>query len=382
MGQLKSKRDNRSLAGQSPGRVVLTGGHAATTAVAVTEEIRSEGLGWELYWIGVKDAIEGKKLTTLESEVLPGLGIKFLPLTTGRIQRRFTVWTVPSILKIPIGILQAFYYLVKVRPSVVLSFGGFASFPVAISAKLLGIPLVIHEQTSAAGRANLLSAKFASVIAVSREKSMRYYPSEKCELTGNPVMEEITKVKPRLKPGTPPVIFITGGSRGSQRINGAVEQILKKLLTKYKLIHQTGGLDYRKFSDIKQKLPQALRDNYEVFIRVNPREVHNVYQKCDIVVARAGANTVSEIMTVRRPAILIPLPISYMSEQMENAKIAKDWGVAKIIPQETLTPEILLKYIEDSINGYAAIVQRVRRKVSPDLDASGKLLQILRGYVK
>ena len=165
-------------------------------------------------------------------------------------------------------------------------------------------------------------------------------------------------------------------------INFKQRKILKKLLTKYKLIHQTGGLDYRKFSDIKQKLPQALRDNYEVFIRVNPREVHNVYQKCDIVVARAGANTVSEIMTVRRPAILIPLPISYMSEQMENAKIAKDWGVAKIIPQETLTPEILLKYIEDSINGYAAIVQRVRRKVSPDLDASGKLLQILRGYVK
>ena len=95
-------------------KVVFTGGHAATTAVAVTEEIRSEGLSWELYWIGVKNAIEGKKVVTLESEDLPRLGVKFLPLTTGRLQRRFTVWTVPSILKIPIGILQAFYYLVKI----------------------------------------------------------------------------------------------------------------------------------------------------------------------------------------------------------------------------------------------------------------------------
>ncbi|KKS94977.1 MAG: hypothetical protein UV71_C0015G0007 [Microgenomates group bacterium GW2011_GWC1_43_13] len=382
MGQLKGKKDKETLASQSPGKIVLTGGHAATTAVAVTEEIKSAGLGWELYWIGVKDAIEGKKLTTLESEVLPGLGVKFLPLTTGRIQRRFTVWTIPSILKIPFGTLQAFYYLLKVRPSVVLSFGGFASFPVAICARFLGIPLVIHEQTSAAGRANLLSAKLASVIAVSREKSMRFYPSEKCELTGNPVMEEITKVKPKLMPGNPPVIFITGGSRGSQRINAALEKILKRLLIKYKLIHQTGGLDYRRFSDIKQKLPQALRDNYEVFIRVNPRKIHEVYRKSDIVVARAGANTVSEIMTVRRPAIFIPLPISYMSEQMENAIVAKDWGIAKIIPQETLTPEILLKNIENSIDDYSSVVERVKHKKSPDIDASKKLLRILKAYVK
>ena len=375
MGQLKDKKDDVV-------RVVLTGGHAATTAVAIIEEIKSEGLGWELYWIGVKNAIEGKKLTTLESEVLPGLGVKFLPLTTGRVQRRFTVWTIPSLLKIPVGIIQAFYYLIKIKPSVILSFGGFAAFPVAVGAKLLGIPLVIHEQTSAAGRANLLSAKFASVVAVSRKRSERYYHSHKCELTGNPVMSEITKVSPKLKPGLSPVIFITGGSRGSQRINGAVEMILKKLLTKYKLIHQTGGLDYLKFSDIKQKLPQALRDNYEVFVRVNPLAVYDIYQKCDIVVARAGANTVSEIMTVKRPAILIPLPISYMNEQMENAKIAKDWGIAKIIPQGILTPEILLKYIENSINDFQIIVEKVLKKESPDIDASGNLLQILRRYVK
>ena len=375
MGQLKDKKDDVV-------RVVLTGGHAATTAVAIIEEIKSEGLGWELYWIGVKNAIEGKKLTTLESEVLPGLGVKFLPLTIGRVQRRFTVWTIPSLLKIPVGIIQAFYYLIKIKPRVILSFGGFAAFPVAVGAKLLGIPLVIHEQTSAAGRANLLSAKFASVVAVSRKRSERYYHSHKCELTGNPVMSEITKVSPKLKPGLSPVIFITGGSRGSQRINGAVEMILKKLLTKYKLIHQTGGLDYLKFSDIKQKLPQALRDNYEVFVRVNPLAVYDIYQKCDIVVARAGANTVSEIMTVKRPAILIPLPISYMNEQMENAKIAKDWGIAKIIPQGILTPEILLKYIENSINDYQIIVEKVLKKESPDIEASGNLLQILRRYVK
>jgi UDP-N-acetylglucosamine--N-acetylmuramyl-(pentapeptide) pyrophosphoryl-undecaprenol N-acetylglucosamine transferase len=157
---------------------------------------------------------------------------------------------------------------------------------------------------------------------------------------------------------------------------------LKKLLSKYRVIHQTGGLDYLKFSYIKQKLPQALRSNYEVFIRVNPLEVYKTYQESDIVIARAGANTVSEIMTVKRPAILIPLPISYLDEQTKNAEIAKAWGIAKIIHQKTLTPEILFKSIEDSINNFSTIVKNVKPKESPDAGAPGKILAILKKYVK
>jgi UDP-N-acetylglucosamine--N-acetylmuramyl-(pentapeptide) pyrophosphoryl-undecaprenol N-acetylglucosamine transferase len=372
MGHSKEKED----------RVVFTGGHAATTAVAVIEEIKSQGLGWKIYWIGVKNAIEGKKVITLESEVLPKLGVKFFPLITGRVQRRFTIWTIPSILKIPVGVVQAFYYLIKIRPCVVLSFGGFASFPVVLAAKTMKIPVVIHEQTSTIGRANLLSAKFASIIAVSRKESIKYYPTAKFELTGNPVMKEITRVKSSLKLKDPPVILITGGSRGSQTINDAVEKILKKLLSKYKVIHQTGGLDYPKFSNIRQKLPQASRDNYQLFSRVNPLEVHTIYAKCDIVVARAGANTVSEIMTVKRPAILIPLGISYLNEQTKNAEVARNWGVAKIIQQKDLTPEMLLKNIENLITDHPTIIQKIKSKESPDLHASRKLLQILKRYVK
>jgi UDP-N-acetylglucosamine--N-acetylmuramyl-(pentapeptide) pyrophosphoryl-undecaprenol N-acetylglucosamine transferase len=371
-----------SLASQSPGRIVLTGGHAATTAVAVIQEIKTEGLNWDLYWIGVKNAIEGKKVVTLESEVLPKLGVKFIPLTTGRIQRRFTIWTIPAVIKIPIGIIQAFYHLVKIKPDVILSFGGFASFPVVVGAKILGISVVIHEQTSAAGRSNLLSEKFASQIAISRSESEKCFTPGKCIVTGNPVIKEISQVKPKLKIGEPPTIFVTGGSRGSQNINGVLEEILKKLLSKYKLIHQTGGLDYLKFSDIKQKLPQALRDNYEVFVRVNPLEVYKIYQKCDIVIGRAGANTVSEIMTVKRPAILIPLPISYLDEQTKNARIARNMGVAKIILQKNLTPEILFKNIEESVENYTQIVKKIKFKKSPDTGASKNLVAIIKRYIK
>jgi len=111
-------------------------------------------------------------------------------------------------------------------------------------------------------------------------------------------------------------------------------------------------------------------------------EVYKTYQESDIVVARAGANTVSEIMTVKRPAILIPLPISFMDEQTKNAEIAKAWGVAKIIRQDALTPEILFKNIEDSINNFSGIVKGIRLKESPDRGASKKILVILKKYVK
>lgn len=363
-------------------KLVLTGGHAATTAIAVIEEIKAQNKDWKLYWIGVKNAIEGRNMRTLESEALPKLGVKFLPIVMGRLQRRFTGWTIPSLLKIPVGFIQSIYYLLKIRPKVVLSFGGFASFPVVVAANMFGIPVILHEQTSVAGRANRASIKFATKITLSRKESLKYFPEEKCVVTGNPVMMAVKKVKPRRKLSDPPVIFITGGSRGSQSINEVVEKIVRPLLSKYHLIHQTGGLDYLKFADIKQKLPQALKENYEVFVRVNPLEVSDLFARSDIIVARAGANTVSEIMTIKRPAILIPLPISYLNEQMENAKIAKSYGIAKIIPQEKLTSEKLTKEIEDSIENFSKIVESTVSKPSPDEGASKKILTLLKGYMK
>jgi UDP-N-acetylglucosamine--N-acetylmuramyl-(pentapeptide) pyrophosphoryl-undecaprenol N-acetylglucosamine transferase len=157
---------------------------------------------------------------------------------------------------------------------------------------------------------------------------------------------------------------------------------LKTLLTKYKVIHQAGGLDYLNFSDIKQKLPKALRDNYEVFIRVNPLEISKIYSRASIIVSRAGANTVSEIMFVKRPAILIPLPISFLDEQMENAKVAKKWGIAEIISQDKLTPEKLLDTIEKTIEKYPTIIKNVKNKKSPDFGASKNLVTLTDAYMK
>lgn len=362
-------------------KIVLTGGHAATTAVAVVEQIRLMNYNWKIYWLGVKNAIEGKKIVTLESEVLPRLGVTFVPLTTGRLQRKFTIWTIPSLIKLPIGFIQSFYYLLKIKPKLVLSFGGFASFPVVLSAWFLKIPVIIHEQTSAAGRANLVGSKYAREITLSRKESKKYFSKNIVKVIGNPVMTEISKIK-NTSPTASSTIFITGGSRGSRSINMVVEKILKRLLSKYKVIHQTGGLDYHKFSDIKQSLPQALRDNYQVFVRVNPLEMWKIYLEASLIVSRAGANTVSEIMLTKTPAILIPLPISYMDEQTKNAKIAQNWGVAKIIFQKNLTPERLYKEIENIMNKRQFLINSLRNKISPDAGAAKKLVKIIEKYMK
>jgi len=205
-------------------RILLTGGHAATTGIAVIEEIRkTEKLkDSKIYWLGAQTAMEGSKISTLESRVFPRIGVQFIPIIAGKIQTKFTRHTIPSILKIPVGFIQAFWYLVKIRPNVVLSFGGYSSFPVVFWSWVFRIPVILHEQTVAAGRASISSSPFATKIALARSESLSYFPKNKSVITGNPLMSNVLKVKPRKYLGNPPTILIIGGSRGSNFINDLI----------------------------------------------------------------------------------------------------------------------------------------------------------------
>lgn len=360
--------------------IVLTGGHGATTAIAVVEEVKSRGLNWKIYFIGVKTAMEGKNIKTLESEILPKYGVDFLPLTTGRLQRKFTLWTIPSVLKIPAGFFQSIYYLVKIRPEVLLSFGGFASAPVIVAAKMLRIPVIIHEQTATAGRANLFAAKFANIIALAREQSIKYFPSDKSIVIGNPIIYEDKNVMHKSNTAQK-TIFVTGGSRGSQTINSAVGLVLPKLLAKYRLIHQTGELDLTKFNLIKKSLPENLAANYTVFARVDPMGVTKIFRDSNLVIARAGANTVSDILAAKKSCILIPLPISYLDEQTKNAKYAERFGNTAIINQKDLSAETLLNSIESVFSKLSRRKHPVHSEANPDLSAAGKLVDLLTRYI-
>lgn len=364
-----------------PKKIVLTGGHAATTALAVVEElIRRNQIdpSWDIYWIGAKKAIEGKNIPTLESQIFPKIGISHHHIIAGRIQRNFTIWTIPSLAKIPFGFLHALQILLKIKPNVILSFGGYAAFPVVIVGRIMNIPVVIHDQTSVFGRANRFSAPFAQKIALARNESKKYLNNKKVVVVGNPILTQIAEIGAKNKPGIPPTLYISCGSRGSIAINNLIEEIINDLLKKFIVIHQTGFLDYEKIKKVRSDLPKNLRDRYEIYISIDPMQLDGVYKRADIIIARAGANTVSEIISTKRPAILIPLPFAYQDEQLKNAQIAEKLGIAKVLKQDELTPDKLLSEINNIYRNWRKIVSKAKDGDINDKSAAGKLVNLLK----
>lgn len=361
--------------------IVFTGGHAATTAYSLLDEIKRRGIPWEVHFIGAQTAVEGKKIPTLESKLFNDSQTKYHPLISGRIQKRFTVWTIPSLLKIPISFFHAFFLLKKIKPKVILSFGGFVGFPVIVVGWLMGIPSILHEQTSSAGRANIASAFFVKAITLARRSSEKYFPKGKTKIVGNPILPFFANIKAKGKIGNPPTVYITAGSRGSLAINFMIEEILKRLLVDFKVIHQSGSLEKSKFKKIKDNLPVALSNNYRIFGQTKPENLREIYKEADIIVSRAGANSVAEIMAARRPAILIPIPWSNFDEQHKNALYAERFGVSKVLNQDTLTSDKLLKEIILLRNNWEKITNNVKKKKSPDREAAKSLIDILSSYI-
>jgi UDP-N-acetylglucosamine--N-acetylmuramyl-(pentapeptide) pyrophosphoryl-undecaprenol N-acetylglucosamine transferase len=365
-------------------RVLLTGGHAASTAIATVQEIkkRKKGCPWDLYWVGSKKAMEGKKIPTLESLALPNMGIKCFSILSGRLQRKFSLWTIPSLVKIPLSFMHALLIIKKCKPNIIVSFGGYAAFPIVAVGKLLGISVVIHEQTAVAGRANKLSVCFAKKIALARKTSLDYFPKEKCVMVGNPIMKQIWGVRFKKRLKGKPVVYFTGGSRGAIKINDLVEAILDELLGEFAIIHHTGFIDYVKFQKIKVNLPPSLKDKYELHSRLNPMSIDEVFDRADIIVSRAGANTVAEIIASKRPAILIPLPIAYLNEQKMNAEFARKFGIASVLDQENLDGKKLLREIRNVKKRWNQVVAGVENKKSPDQHASENFVDLIGTILK
>jgi len=362
--------------------VLLTGGHARSTAYALICEIRKQKKKWNLYFVGSKKAIEGTNIPTLEMETFPKLGVKFLPIFTGRVQRKFTFWTIPSLIKIPFGFIHAFLILRKIKPDVIVSFGGYSAFPIVVMGWFFRVPILIHEQTAAVGRANKYSSFFATKIAISRESSKKYFSKEKVVLTGNPVSQGAQDIKPKSSKGKPPTIFITGGQTGSVIINSTIEEILEKLLQDYKVVHQVGSFQIEKFMTIRKNLPAKLRLRYEVHSTISQTKWPTYLKKADIIISRSGANIVSEILVTKRPSILIPLQLAYLNEQKKNADYAKSFGIAKVIKQEDLTPKTLLENIKRLDESWINVIKKVEKKISPDISAAGAIFALVEDITK
>jgi UDP-N-acetylglucosamine--N-acetylmuramyl-(pentapeptide) pyrophosphoryl-undecaprenol N-acetylglucosamine transferase len=327
-------------------RLVLTGGHLSP-ALAVIDSLSKED---SVLFIGRKHAFEGDSGETLEYKEITGRNIPFHTITTGRLQRRLTRHTIPSLLKAPVGYFQALSLLRKNRPDAVLLFGGYLSLPVAFAARTLRIPIVIHEQTLEAGLANKIIAPFASAVCISWDTSRKFFSTSNIVLTGNPVREVIFRKTPEPDIlSSKPLVYVTGGSAGSHAINVLVEGCLERLLDHVAIIHQTGDAqevrDYDRLVKKRESLSASHKDQYIVKKFVSVSEIGPILNKAELVISRSGMNTVTELAILQKPAILIPIPVTQRDEQRKNALFLQEAGLAQVLDQQTATPDSLFELI-------------------------------------
>lgn len=352
-------------------KLLLAGSHAGSTAIAVIEEIKKRNLNWEIHWIGKRFADEGKTTETLEYKNLSKYEVIFHNLESGKIQTKFTKHTLSALLKIPFGFLSGYKLMREINPDLTLSFGSAAGAISAFWSNFMGIPVFIHEQTATAGRANIISSYFCKKILVSRESSFPFFNKSKTQLVGNPTNNLIFENAKKFERNKiVKSILITGGSRGSTWINDAIKPILPRLLERYYVIHQTGDANLHEFDHIKS-------DKYLKFGQTDPSNMAEIKTKADIIISRAGANTVSDLIVLKKPTILIPIPWTYNDEQQKNAEYMQDLGLARILSQKDLTPQKLLSEIESMILDYPSILKKTESVESVDIQASSNVVDIL-----
>jgi len=355
-------------------RIVITGTHL-TPALAIISELKKRG-DWQIYYLGRKYTLEGNKTPSLESQALPPMGIKFIPIPAGRLQRKFTRWTIPSLMRIPLGLTYAFWHLLKIRPNLVCSFGGYVSVPVIFAARLLGVPSLTHEQTIVVGLANKINALFANKVAISFPDSAQFFPKKKVILTGNPLRQEIfTAGKPLFSLSkNRKTIYITGGSQGASIINQAVFEALPQLIKNYNIIHQCGGKEFPKFSQKRQALPLEWQKNYFLAKYIDSKHIGWVFKNANLIISRGGANTILELAALGKPAIIIPIPWTAHNEQLKNAKFLADKGLAEILSQNKLNNQTLVRKIQRVINNLSNYQKAGKRIKKEAKKQSGQLL--------
>jgi len=373
-------------------KVVLTGGHH-TSALIIAKALRQKGA--KAYWFGHKYTMKGAKNLSAEYKEVAGANIPFYSLLTGKFHKATPV----DYLKLPMGFLQSFYLLLKIRPSLIFSFGGYLAVPVVLAGWVFGIPSVTHEQTATAGRANRLLKHFAKKVFITFKSSAKFFPKEKTILTGLPLLLETPSLLPVSQQASPlqlggdgsprvmlrPTILITGGKQGSHTINKAIESILPNLLQKYNLIHQAGETSFTKdlnrLKKRKEKLPAKLKKRYQVFGYVKNKAFTKILQEVDLAISRAGAHTVYKFLYFKKKAILIPFPFSFAQEQQKNAEILQKVGLGEILPQKELSGKKLLDLIEKLLKKKISKEQfkKADRLIIPG--ATEKILKEISTYV-
>lgn len=329
-------------------RIVLTGGGTAghvTPNIALLPALKREG--YEIHYIGSYEGIE--------KSLVEELDIPYHGISSGKLRRYFDPKNFSDPFKVMKGYLEAASLLKRLKPDVVFSKGGFVSVPVVLAAKRKKIPVIIHESDITPGLANKLSIPSASKICANFPETLTYLPEGKAVLTGTPIRQELFSGNKIMGLDfcdfnrSKPVILVVGGSTGSIAVNSAVRNSLPDLLPKYQVVHLCG----------KDKLDK----NYEgingyIQFEYIKKELSNLLEAADLVISRAGANAICELLALRKPNLLIPLSAaSSRGDQILNAASFEKQGYSYVLKEEDLTKESLLKGVESVFNNKAKYIE-------------------------
>jgi len=303
-----------------------TGGHIYP-ALSIANKINESFNNAEIKFVGA--------IGRMEMNIIPKYGYNIHGLWISGLQRSFSLKNIVLPLKLIISLIQSIFILIKYKPKFVIGTGGFASFPIVFISSILRIPTLIQEQNSFPGISNRLLSNHANYISVAYDKMEKYFPSNKLFLTGNPVRESISNLnnlidlKKKLKiDKSKIVISILGGSLGSDKINRTIEENIDFIISQNIFIIWQCGKNY--FEDYKKY------NSDSVFVTDFIDDIDSVYYSSDLIIARSGALTLSELAIVSKPAILIPSPNVAENHQLENARAIEEKNACICIEEKDL----------------------------------------------
>lgn len=319
-------------------KIVLTGGGSAghvTPNIALLPSLREAG--YEITYVGSYDGIEKKLIADFD---LPYVGI-----STGKFRRYLDLKNFTDPFRVIKGFSEARKFLKSYEPDVVFSKGGFVSVPVVRAAASLGVPCVIHESDMTPGLANRLCIPVAKKVCCNFPETLKLLPESKAVLTGSPIRSELAQGNKLAGldmcgfNANTPVIMVIGGSLGAAHVNKAVRDTLDRLLTDFQVVHICG----------KDKVDNLLlnKAGYRQFEYVKS-ELKDLFAMADLVISRAGANAICELLALKKPNILIPLPSSSSrGDQLLNAQSFEAQGFSIVINEDDLTPELLTDKVHE-----------------------------------
>ena len=319
-------------------KIVLTGGGTAghvTPNIALLPALSRAG--YEISYMGSYDGIEKK--------LIADFAIPYTGISTGKLRRYLDIKNLTDPFRVLKGFAEARKYLKEYRPDVVFSKGGFVSVPVVRAAAALGIPCIIHESDMTPGLANKLCFPVAEKICCNFPETMQMLPEGKAVLTGSPIRAELAqgnKIAGLDMCGftaNKPVIMVIGGSLGAANVNKAVRDSLPRLLEDFQVVHLCG----------KDKIDNLLlaTPGYKQFEYIKT-ELKDLFAMADIVISRAGANSICELLALKKPNVLIPLPAaSSRGDQLLNAASFEAQGFSLVINEDDLTTELLVAKVHE-----------------------------------